>query len=101
MASITRKGDTITVGNLRLRVLPTPAPSASEQAKIRASGWVPQTVSFSGEQVAAGLEKEMRNWAVMGWTLNLRQKDGSLLKIDLNNPPTASYIIKRDGLEIQ
>lgn len=102
MANITRKGDTITVdGKLKLRILPAPAPSPSEAAKIRAKGWVPQTVSFSGEQMATGLESELRDWAAMGWTLNLRQKDGSLLKIDLSDPPANTFTVKRDGLEIQ
>lgn len=101
MANITRKGDTIKVGNLSLTTLPSLGPSASEAAKIRANGFIPQEVSFSGEQVAASLETQIRNWVAMGWTINLRQKDGSLLKIDPNNPPAAAYTIKRDGMEIQ
>lgn len=102
MTQITRNGDTITVdGKLILTVIPSPAPSAERQAEIRRSGWVPQMISFSGEQCAEPLERNMNNWLAMGWTLNLRQKDGSLLKIDLRNPPAASFTIKADGLEVQ
>lgn len=98
---VIRKGDTVQVGVLRIKVLPNSSPSPAKAAEIRASGWAPQTRDFSGAEGAESLEKQIRSCVAHGWTLNLRQRDGSLLKIDLSNLPTQSLTIKRDGLEIQ
>lgn len=98
---ITRNNEVITIGQLTIIVLSAPAPSVERQAEIRRTGWIPRTVGFSASEMAEALERDIKNWQRMGQTLNLRQKDGSLLKISLNDPPRATFTIKRDGLEIQ
>lgn len=92
MNTITRNNEIITIGPLTIIVLPAPAPSLEQQAEMRRAGWIPRTVGFSASEMAEALERDIRNWQAIGWTLNLRQKNASLLKINLKNPPPATAL---------